>query len=97
MEKLTRDLIESHLMSCINIHSEEQKDGVTRFAWELSTMAVPAGRYEVEDREFSFEFKSFESARNFAFGWIRRNRPCLEKAAKNEAMEGIRYRASKAK
>lgn len=97
MEKLTRELIKSHLMSCINIHSQEQQDGATRFAWELSAMAAPAGRYEVEEREFSFEFKSHESARNFAFGWIRRNRPDLEVAAKNEAIEGIRYRASKAK
>jgi len=97
METLTRDLIEYHLMSCIEIHSEEQRDGVTRFAWSLSEMAVPTGRLEVEEREWSFQYKSFEAARNFAFGWIRRNRPDLESAAKTEAIEGIHYRASKAK
>ena len=93
MEKLTRELIESHLMSCINIHSEEQKDGITRFAWELTRRLAPQD--DTNETEWEYKFKSYETARNFAFGWIRRNRPDLEKAAKSEALEGIRYRASK--
>lgn len=94
MEKLTRELIESHLMSCVNIHSEEQKDGVTRFAWELTMRKAPQD--EIEETEWEYKFSSYSSARNFAFGWIRRNRPDLVTAAKSEAIEGIKYRASKA-
>lgn len=96
METLTRDLIETHLMSSIDIHSEEQKDGVTRFAWALSKMATPHNDRETDEREWSFEFKSYDSARNFALGWIRKHRPDLERAAKQEAIEGIKYRASHA-
>lgn len=94
-ESLTKELVESHLMSCIDIHSQEQRDGVTRYAWALNEMAEPAGRLAVEDREWSFEFSSRESATNFALMWIRQNRPDLEKAAVAEAREGMRYRASK--
>lgn len=95
MEKLTRELIETHLMSFIEVHSEVQRDGVTRWAWVLSPMAGEAYNRQLEDREFSFEFKSFETARNFAFGWIRRNRPDLERAAVQEAKDGIHYRATR--
>lgn len=94
-EKLTRELIETHLMSFINIMSQQQDDGVTRWAWTLSEMAEEAYNREVEENEFEFRFSSYEAARNFAFGWIRRNRPEYEKAAVREAKEGIQYRASK--
>lgn len=94
-EKLTRALIESHLMSFIEIRSEEQRDNVVRYAWALSSMADEARNRNVEDREWSFEFSSHDAARNFAFGWIRRNRPQLIAAAKKEAKDGIAYRASK--
>jgi hypothetical protein len=92
-EKLTRDLIETHLMSCINIHSAEQKDGVIRFAWELVMRKAPQD--EIEEHEFDHRFSSHEAAKNYAFGWIRRNRPDLEKAAVQEAKDGIHYRASR--
>lgn len=95
MEKLTRELIETHLMSFIEIKSEEQQDGVTRWAWVLSPMAGEAFNRQLEDREFSFQYKSHDAARNFAFGWIRRNRPDLEKAAVQESKDGIHYRATR--
>lgn len=96
MEKLTQDLIETHMMSFIDIHSEEQNDGVTRFAWALNEMSEPERGREIKDREWSFQYKSFEAARDYAFGWIRRNAPHLVAAAKQEALDGIKYRASKA-
>jgi hypothetical protein len=92
-EVLTRDLIRSHLFSAIEITSQEQRDGVVRWAWCLS----PLGRcppndnlHRDEDRHY---FKSRESATRFALGWVRRNRPDLEAAAVREAKEGIAYRA----
>jgi len=93
VEKLTRGLVEDHLMSYIEIKSEVQGDGVTRWAWCLSALAGEPPNGEIEKREFSFEFKSHDAARNFAFGWVRRNRPMLERAAVLEARSGIRYRA----
>jgi hypothetical protein len=96
MEKLTGEIIESHLMSFIEVHSEVQPDGVTRWAWVLSPMAGEAYNRQLEERELMFEFKSFEAARNYAFGWIRRNRPGLERAAVQEAKDGIHYRATRA-
>lgn len=94
MEQLTRSLVESHLMSFIEIYSEEQDDGVVRWAWALSPMADGGIYREIVDSELSFKFKSREAAINYAFGWIRRNRKDIEKAAVKEAKEGIRYRAS---
>ncbi|MEN2425946.1 hypothetical protein AA0N74_07890 [Chromobacterium vaccinii] len=91
MEKLTRELVEAQLMSFIELHSEVQRDGVTRWAWALSPMAGHSA--ELEDRELSFQYKSQETAQNYALGWIRRNRPDLEKAAVREAQAGINYRA----
>lgn len=94
-EKLTRELIESHLMSFIEIESREQRDGVTRWAWVLSPVAGESHVSDDKDREMSFEFKSFEAARNFALGWIRRHRPMFYAAAVQEAKDGIKYRASR--
>lgn len=93
-ETLTRGLVETHLMSFADVYSEVQRDGVTRWAWALSEAAV--GTHPLpENRECSFEFASREAAIKYAFGWIRRNRPELEKAAVQEAKDGIRYRAKK--
>ena len=78
MEKLTRRLIESHLMDCVEIHSAVQKDGVLRFAWSLSYVATPHTDRELEEKEWSYEFKSSDSARDFALGWICKNQPDLE-------------------
>lgn len=95
MEKLTRELINSHLMSFVEIMSEVQADGATRWGWTLSPMVGESYGRQMEDREFSFEFSSFETARCFAFGWIRRNRPDLERAATQEARDGIHYRSTR--
>lgn len=95
MESLTRELIDSQLMIFVEVMSEEQRDGVTRWGWVLTKMAGETESRQLEKREFSFEFSSFETARNYALGWIRLNRPALEKAAVQEAIDGIRYRASK--
>lgn len=96
MEALTRDLINSHLMSFIETHSAVQRDGVTRWAWSLSEVADSIRRRaEIEDREWSYEFQSFEAARDFALGWIRTNRQDLVRAATQEAKDGIHYRASR--
>ena len=92
MEKLTRNLIECHLMSAIEVSGRVQRDGVERWAWCLSASVVPPSIY-LGAREESFEFQSAETARKFAFGWIARNRPDLERAAVREALEGIAYRA----
>ena len=91
METLTRELIESHLMSFI----ETSEDPSTRrWAWSLSDLATEPAR-TLAPEEGVYRFKTHETARNFAFGWIRANRPDLERAAVHEAREGIRYRASR--
>lgn len=113
METLTRELVEAHLMSCVEINSAVQGDGVRRWAWRLTPMAGRKYDHRADkeikemDRElgmkrnppgvgagYSYEYSSREAAINFAFGWIRRNRPDLERAATAEAREGIRYRAA---
>lgn len=96
METVTAELIDTHLMSFIEIYSAEQRDGVTRYAWNLSPMANAEFRRECEPHEFSYEYESHASARRYAFGWIRRNRPDLREAARHEAIDGIRYRAKMA-
>lgn len=95
METLTRDLIEDHLFSCVELMSEKQGDGAVRWAWTLTDMAYQ-GQALIHQRECSFEFSSRDAAMRFAFGWIKRNRPDLEAAAVREAKEGIRYRAVRA-
>lgn len=91
MEKLTRALVESHLMSFVDIVSEAQADGVTRWAWGINQEY--SNTPYCEDKEWSFQFKTFETARNYAFGWIRRNRKDLMRAAVSEARKGIEYRS----
>jgi len=88
-EKLTRALIECHLMSFIEI---EKKEGAERWAWGLSEMAVPRAEAGVDG---IYKFTSAQAAQNYAFGWIRRNRPDIERIAMQEAKDGIAYRASK--
>lgn len=96
MEKLTRELIDSHLMSFIETSSAVQRDGVTRWAWSLSSVAAHRrGQQEVEGREWSYEFRSFETARDFALGWIRTEMKDLVRAATDAAKEGIRYRSTR--
>lgn len=93
MEKLTQELIEAHMCSFIETHGKKQGDGVVRYAWGLTEMATGQ---RLRDTEFSdYKFESAASAQNFAIGWIRRNKPNLEQIAKNEAIAGIKYRASK--
>lgn len=94
METLTSELVDAHMMSFIEIMSEAQADGVTRYAWALSPMAGEPASSGAEDHEWSFEYSSHDAARNFALGWLRRNRPELERAAVKEAWAGIRYRAT---
>lgn len=91
MEQLTRDLIETHLLSYVEFRSEETRNG-TRWAWCLSPMANASYGSEVAAHEWSFEYKSFEAARNYALKWLRENRKDLEAAAVQEARDGIRYR-----
>ena len=91
-EKLTRQLVESHLMSFIEICSEKQRDGVVRWAWGLTEMA---GAKQHDGQQFEYKFSSSEAATKFAIGWIKRNNPNLVAIAKSEALEGIRYRALK--
>lgn len=92
-ENLTRELVESHLMSFIEIQQETGARGVVRYAWTLSPMCGGPINRQMEPAEGRFSYKSAESVRNHAMGWIRKNRPDLEKAAAKEALEGIRYRA----
>ena len=93
METLTRELIETHLMSFIEIKSEVQRDGVTRWAWVLSPMAGEPHSRQLEENEFEFKYQSHDTARDYAFGWIKRHRPKLLEAAVDEAKAGIKYRA----
>lgn len=93
-EKLTRELVESHLMSFVELKSRVTPRGTTRWAWILSAMAAPERR-DLEEDEFEFRYKSQEAARNYALGWIRKNRPDLQKAAVQEAADGIHYRATR--
>ncbi len=95
-ETLTRDLIESHLMSAIELSSAKQRDGVERWAWCLSALGRTPPNDELHPDEDQYKFESRDSAMRFAFGWIARNRPDLERAAVAEAKEGIAYRAKKA-
>jgi hypothetical protein len=96
-ETLSRELVETHLMSYIDTFSARQPDGVIRWAWALSDVArdESSGRTNPLDDEYEFKFRSYEAARDFAFGWIRRNRPALERAAVRDAGEGTRYRAAR--
>lgn len=96
-EALTQQLVETHIASCIEIHDAVQKDGVTRFAWALNEMAEPVGRQAAEQREWSYEFATYNKAMTFAIMWLRQHRQDVVDAAKKDAIEGIRYRAYKAK
>lgn len=92
-EKVTADLIRLHMMAFVDITPEAGADGVVRWAWNLSPMAEPLTSVEeVGAMAFEPRFTSFEAARNFAIGWLRRHRPQLERNAVIEAEEGVRYR-----
>lgn len=101
MEKLTHELIESHLMGIFEFKSNDQGNRVVRWAWDFAPQAerfptfdnVP--RYGTVGDIDAFRFSSYEAARNYAMGWVRRNRPSWWDAAKREAEAGIRYRATR--
>lgn len=95
-EKLTRDLIESHLFSLIDVRDQKQPDGVYRWAWDWSVFG--ASFLQAENQEVIdaapvgvHKFESRDSAMKFAFMWISQNVPNLE-AAVSEAREGLKYR-----
>ena len=91
-------LVESHLMSYVEIMSEEQRDGIVRWAWTFSPTAVKEHeKAECEASEWEFRFESHESAARYALGWLRRNRPAWVRAAEKEALEGVYYRARQRK
>lgn len=94
-EKLTRGLIEDHLFSAIELSSKECRDGNVRWAWCLSPLGRCPPNENLHPDEDQYRFESRETAMKFAFGWIKRNRPDLERAAVAEARDGIRYRASR--
>lgn len=98
-EKLTRDLIESHLFSLIDLRDQKQPDGVYRWAWDWSEFGTTFLFAEKPDVVESapvgvHRFASRDSAMRFAFMWISQNLPNMEEVAVNEAREGLRYRAA---
>ncbi len=93
-EKLTRELIESHLFSAIEVSSKEFEGGAVRWAWCLSRVGRTPPNDDLNDDEDQYRFSSREAAIRFAFGWVARNRPDLERAAVAEAREGLAYRRS---
>lgn len=98
-EKLTRELIESHLFSMIDVIDQRQGDGVYRWAWDWSPFGATFLPDENQERLDSapvgvFKFESRDSAMRFAFKWISENLPRLEDAAVDEAREGLKYRAA---
>ena len=71
---------------------EIERDG-DKFAWVLSPMAGEDGRGQLAENEGVARFASHETARAYAEGWIRRNRPDLLAAAKREAALAAQYAA----
>lgn len=98
-EKLTRDLIELHLFSLIDLVDQRQGDGVYRWAWnwsEFGTYFLPHENQQTLDAApvGVHRFESRDSAMKFAFMWISQNLPSLEAAVVSEAREGLKYRAA---
>ena len=99
-ELLSRELIESHLFSMIDLTDQRQSDGVYRWAWDWSVFGTTFLQEEDQVALDSapvntHKFESRDSAMRFAFMWISQNLRNLEDAAINEAREGLRYRAAK--
>jgi hypothetical protein len=82
MEKLTRQLIEDHMRSFIDVTKEKDKYG-----WTLSELA------DCEDWPSTVhKFASEREAVNAAIGWIKINCPNIERIAVSEAKAGIAWR-----
>ena len=94
-ELITKALIESHLMSFIEVHQNKVTQGDGTYAWHLTAMVGGPVNRLLEPGEGQFKFKTAVTAKADALNWIRKNRPDLEKAAVKEAAESIRYRTWK--
>lgn len=94
-EKLTKELVDAHLMSFVEISPSVGQKGGISFAWKLSNMVDGPINRQLAQTEGKFAFKTAGMALSYALEWIRKNMPDLEQAAVKEAKEGIRYRAWK--
>lgn len=101
-EKITRADVESILFGYIYLSSATQKDGVERWAFDLSELGMhaamldhPMSWYERHaEHEFGkHRFSSRDAAMRYAFGWMRRNMPNVESGAMQELRDGAAYRS----
>lgn len=91
------EMVDAYLLDYVVTWSETQRDGVDRWAWDLSEMVDAPLRLDVDGakqaRTCSFEFSTQAKCQNYAIKWLRDNRPELVRAATWTVGEGIRQRA----